>query len=524
MSAERAWAYAMDIKNEIEQSNAPAKRHHMIRRISKAAVHAKQLMKIVCQRCCDTRSNLEADAYCAWMTGTMYLEKGTNWEKALLNFDHAKNVLNELFKVSDYDQRVSIRHLLDQVEPSARFCEYQLGRSGQNVDLMRAKGDSSMLASQFEELATQNIAFKSSGAASEVEWNGETHPVRDERCKVKLMAAQELTASLNALIEEFSGKSEKDQDDGVEIVIQLYDKTVNAFSDVRNAAKSASQSGTITESQQLEIKALEKALEGVEQEKTLQRNTLLARVIESRLNRALRRRLLPSKSSKDKSEKPARPEELVRLYETLIANATALNDLAAESGGAQGEILMDVCTAKLAKFQAYRCYFIAHKYLSDKKYPEAHALFERAQKRCATAVERLNDCVEDDDVSKGDLESLKVKSKAFQTVCIAEYRAMELEHADSASKAVETISLDEQQAKESAATLLENLNIWESFAGDGTGPAKISKIPPHIPYIPIRPIVLDNAILGIEAPSLEHRVVQEPSSTSSVVSRIFGWS
>ncbi len=48
-------------------------------------------------------------------------------------------------------------------------------------------------------------------------------------------------------------------------------------------------------------------------------------------------------------ERGARPEELVRMYDTLLANAGELNELAAEVGGARGEALMDDCAAKVRR-------------------------------------------------------------------------------------------------------------------------------------------------------------------------------
>lgn len=524
VSAERAWAYAMDVKNEVEQSNAPEKRHHMIRRITKAALHAKEMVSIVSVRC-DTRSNLEAEAYCSWMVGTMYLEKGRDWETALSHFQKSSSLLSELFKVSDYDQRVSIRHLLDQVEPSARFCEYKLG--GKSVP-MHVEG-SGTLASKLQELAAENVAAKDSGTVSEIEWNGETYPVREERCKVKVVTAIQLASALEESTAAFLDTSEKEQDDSVDSMIQMYDQVVNGYMDVRSAAKSASQLGTMSEEQQMELKAVEMAAHGLEQEWTIRRNSLLATVIQSRLDRALKRRLVPSKL-KEKSEKPARPEELVRIYETLIANVTTLHDLAAESGGAQGEVLMDECAAQIAQFQSYRCYYIAHKYLGDSMFAEAYALFERTQKRCATAVDQIEECVNVDDAAKKHMGDVSIKSKSFQLVCVAEYRGIDLQQAQTASHAVGSISLQDGGASSSSSsrkdsdTMLDQLESWTSFAGDGQGPGKISRIPPAIPYLPVRPIILDTALMGIEPPSLDHRIIKEPTSTSSVVSRIFGWS
>eukprot|EP00889_Picochlorum_renovo_P000229 jgi/Picre1/27259/NNA_000228.t1 len=441
VSAERAWA------------------------ITKAAVHAKEMASIVSQR--------DGTGYCS------------------VSFSEIESLLSELFKVSDYDQRVSIRHLLDQVEPSARFCEYKLG--GKSVP-MHVEG-SGTLASKLQELAAENAAAKDSGAVSEIEWNGVTYPVREERCKVKVVTAMQLASALEESTAAFLDKSDKEQDDS-----KCGQVCLPARHNVGGTANGA--------------QALEMAAHGLEQEWTIRRNSLLATVIQSRLERALKRRLVPSKL-KEKSEKPARPEELVRIYETLIANVTTLNDLAAESGGAQGEVLMDECAAQIAQFQAFRCYYIAHKYLGDSMFAEAYALFERTQKRCATAVDQIDECVNVDDARRNVWAMYRLNQKAFQLVCVAEYRGIDLQQAQTASHAVGSVSLREggpSSSRKDADTMVDQLESWTSFAGDGHGPGKISRIPPAIPYLPVRPIILDAALMGIEPPSLDHRVVKQPTS------------
>jgi hypothetical protein len=51
VNAERAWAYSMDLKKEVENEggHAPEKRHHSIRRLTKAAFWASELSRLASQ-------------------------------------------------------------------------------------------------------------------------------------------------------------------------------------------------------------------------------------------------------------------------------------------------------------------------------------------------------------------------------------------------------------------------------------------------------------------------------------------
>ncbi len=526
LAAERAWAYAMDIKNEMEQSNAPYKRRHMMKRLSRAHGHAKELASLVAARSLDTRSTVEADAYVHWIAGSMYLEKGNSWEAALENLGHAQYVLEELSKVSNDGQLVSIRYVLDRIEPAVRFCEYQLTRAG--VKFATPKGGDAMdaaMSSKFRELLSEqggtpgDVAggtARDTSSADEVHWNGESYPVTEGRCKAKLRAAAALVAELEA--------QAADGGHNVDEVIQMHDRVVNAYADARGAVRAALHLSSTTNEQQAQLAELGRAVHGVELEWTIKRNSALARVMEDRLQGFLMRKLPGSafNRGKDGKDKLARPEGLVRTYDNLVANVTALNDLAAESGGTQGERLMDMCAAKTEHFRAYRCYFLAHKYLSDAMYAEAHGLFERCLKRCAAAAKLLEESSEVDMDTNHGISALADKANAFATVCIAEYRAAQLEQAQAAADAIDQVTLEDQSVMATGNFMVDNLGTWKSFADASS--TRISRIPPTLPYIPARPIVLDGAIVGIEAPALDHRVIEEPSSNTSVVSRIFGWS
>ena len=78
----------------------------------------------------------------------------------------------------------------------------------------------------------------------------------------------------------------------------------------------------------------------------LQRNLFLAGSAAERFARTQGRLLAGQKPGG--GERPAKADDVVRLYDALVANVLELNELAAHVGGAAGEALLDACTAKVS--------------------------------------------------------------------------------------------------------------------------------------------------------------------------------
>lgn len=557
----------MDLKNQIEQNMQPSKRHHFIRRLAKATQHADLLVRLTADRC-DARSNLEAEAYSAWLSGTLLLEKETEWETALAHFIKSQQLLEELFKLGDFDQRATCRHFLDQVEPAIRFCEYQInrrgGRAADAAALLNAASGTSgpasdVLASKLASLAAEAQAQRAV-STSELIWNGETLPVRDERCKIAVHAAQELQKELLAAFADFTAATADSNkgNDGmegiegaateIEPIISLFDRTINAYSDARAAVRAAAQvghQGGTAEAIREELAALGRALHALELQHTISRNLALADSAARRLDVAMKRKLKGA-SRKEKGERPARPEDVARLYDTLVANATELNDLAAEVGGARGEVLMDECAAKTAHYQAGRCTYAAYSYLSAGQRAEAAALLERAIRRCKEAKGKYDDCAAPDEAGISHVEVLARRSIALRAIAVAEIKAAEVRRSEAAAAGVDSLELhedeDDQDAVHAAKKakkvssdnngyLADNLDTWQAFAGARVGAARIIRMPLPPPMVPLRPIVLDTALMCIEPPSVEHRTSKKggkggtttAAGQSGMVSRLFGW-
>jgi signal recognition particle subunit SRP68 len=554
MQAERAWAHAMDLKNDVEQNAEPAKRHRLLARLAKAARHATELVQLTSARC-DARSALEAEAYASWMAGSLLLEKETDWEGALARYVRSKKLLEELFKVGSFEQRATCRHFLDQVEPAVRFCEYQIGREGGKpadasalLDAAAGAGPGAdVLASKLASLAAEAQAQRAS-ATSEVHWNGETLPVRDERCRVAVHAARELQTQL----EEMSGSGNADGDAASAIMeglegpgsevgprIALFDRTINAYSEAQAAVRAALQlgsQGSDAEKQREELTALGRALRGLELENTISRNLALAEAAAVRFDAFLRRQLSGKSGGKDRGERPARAEDVARLYDTLSSNASELNDLAGEVGGAAGETLMDECAAKMAHFQAARCVYAAHALLVRGQNAAAAALFGRAEARCKQAVSKHDECASPDVAAKSQLAKLTEQSLAYKAVAIAELRAQALRQSAAAAKDVQSLELEEVKGTKRAREdvegkyLVDDMDEWSAFAGAGVAVPRIARIPQPPALLPIRPIVLDTALMCIKPPSVQHRAPKKDAgkegqtgTATGMVSRLFGW-
>lgn len=122
-NAERAWSYAMQLKQDDQLEDNPRLRFHLVKRLRKAAEWAANLKQLCRERCdecvacllvsCDQiahrhglrgspptrRTYLEAHAYCEWMHGTYYLER-EEWSQAYESFERARMIYEQVGAMS----------------------------------------------------------------------------------------------------------------------------------------------------------------------------------------------------------------------------------------------------------------------------------------------------------------------------------------------------------------------------------------------------------------------------------------
>ena len=87
IQAERAWAYAMQLKQEANTD--PRKKFHLLNRLRKAVKYSNELEKLSQSNKCDARTKLEAQGYTNLLNGQYNFET-QHWIESLKHFNLAK--------------------------------------------------------------------------------------------------------------------------------------------------------------------------------------------------------------------------------------------------------------------------------------------------------------------------------------------------------------------------------------------------------------------------------------------------
>ncbi|KAL1438449.1 hypothetical protein MTO96_048062 [Rhipicephalus appendiculatus] len=194
VQCERAWAHAMQLRQEA--NTEPRKRFHLFGRLRKAVKHA-QALEMLCTAStrCDARCKLEAQAYCAYLEGTLHTEL-QQWKEAMESFSKAQTIYEKLAQALGEVPRALYQQRVDELSPSLRYCAYNIGDETAISDLkrMRLQGNVTM-GTELDHLIEQ-AREKQASSLSEVTWLGRTVPVRHEKVRLFLLAAQEAPREL----------------------------------------------------------------------------------------------------------------------------------------------------------------------------------------------------------------------------------------------------------------------------------------------------------------------------------------
>ena len=203
MLTERAWAMAMQLKEEWQEQPEDKARlkFHALRRLIKAAKYATSLQTLAVASA-DPRTILEADAYAAFMNGSVSLDK-EKWGEALTSFVHAQTVFEQLVKVVDVEQQPLYRERAEQLENNVRLCKYkrdrQAGGSGADAlaDIKDIKaGIDDLLRAKLEGVM-QEARAKQAEAMDKVTWNGATVPIKNSKIRLLLIQAGDVALELD---------------------------------------------------------------------------------------------------------------------------------------------------------------------------------------------------------------------------------------------------------------------------------------------------------------------------------------
>lgn len=124
--AERAWAYGMQLKYDMETFPENSRlRHHMLRRMRKAEDAANEFATLAAA-VGDARLELEAQAYAAWIQGShAFLRE--DWEGALTAYVQAMTIFDGL--AGSAVQMARCSQFVADIKTNTEYCEYQLRRA-----------------------------------------------------------------------------------------------------------------------------------------------------------------------------------------------------------------------------------------------------------------------------------------------------------------------------------------------------------------------------------------------------------
>jgi len=490
MSAERAWAYAMQLK--FEMNSDPRKKYHMINRLRKAKAHAEALEQLcTLSQVVDARSKLESQAYAFWISGSLAFEL-SQWSEAMKALNNAKAIYEKLASTLNEDEAAVYQGRIDEIAPSLRYCAYNIGDTTAKQDLLNMRGTKHGGLDDLEDLINQTRE-QQAATLQETEWRGRRMAVKQEKVRIFLLREQEFTEEI------------KDKD---------YDEKISAYESLLYDCKNAIQ--TLKEDLDLDpnfrnrqpggpvssMHFLHTKLTFMKCSITIDRNYVLIEEM---------KKIVHGEKEVEKGKKPIKPQDLVRLYDTVIQNYNEMPQLA----GLEDDLeLKQEMEAKVVYCKAHKCYFIALTYMGGQKWAETRALFQRAG---AYANKVKNDSILPQ-VMREEMQALMqlIESKQFMA------------HANSILEAEGTSSDTNDKTRvdprKAAIPLIDRMDDYYEDPELTKGKPNLVPFPPAFEPLPCKPLFFDVAREHVAFPDLESKVSNPSGNTTQNTGGWFsGW-
>ncbi|GBN20897.1 Signal recognition particle subunit SRP68 [Araneus ventricosus] len=483
--AERAWGYAMQLKQEA--NTEPRKRFHLVARLRKASKIANELETLCESTKCDARTKLEAQAYAAWIKGSLYFEL-QEWQKAMEFFRVSQTIYEKLSEALNEEEVILYKQRVEELVPNIRYCAYNIGDESAINDLlkMRLSGKTAgedLLANDLDHLIAQTRE-KQAVTLSEVEWRNRKIPVRHEKIRLFLLNVQD-------------SQMQVEQAADLQAKIAVYERLLmeckDAIQVVRDEIKDQAAKGR-SEAVQSSLTFLQSYLTYIRLSKTVERNLLL---IES-----LKENMSPEAGGDGK--KVTKPQDLVRPYEIIIQNLNEMTQLPSLENDSN---FLEETEASSLAYKAHRCFYIAEVYAAASKWVEAVALYGRAEEYIKRSLK--NPALKDKKLI-GQLKELNTKIEGNK------YNAYSLSILGSDSSGAQNENADKNKK-----LLMERLDEYVEDPTLVSQQPRIAKFPPDFQPIPCKPLFFDLALNQIEFPSLDDRIEQKKGG--GITNFVRGW-
>ncbi|KAH0953074.1 hypothetical protein HN011_002306 [Eciton burchellii] len=473
MMAERAWSYAMQLRQE--SNTELRKKFHLISRLKKAATYSSQLQDLIESVNCDARTKLEAQAYVAWMNGSLQFELQL-WKQAMENLQKAQVVYGNLASALPEMEQIVYKARVEELAPSLRYCAYNIGDTSAMDDLMQMRGQlSGELMASLDSLIAQTREKQAN--TEEVTWRGKSCGIVPPRAAGLIIA----DSRLNQALEKAATNQAR-----IDLLEAHLIDCKDALSVVRDHFKNE--------------------LKSKENDKWSTPQHLINYLQYIRLSRTLERNLALVKAAEELEK--AKPQDIVRLYEAALHNLVEISQLQNDAE------FMEEQEAKTKGYRAFRCFYMAQSFANLHRWREAMALYQRS-------LQHVKDAFKYEKILpitlKNDLQTLETNVEA------AQYAA----HAHSVLEDGQEEESSINKLAKSKKPLYERLHEYREDPTLLTKQPNVYKLPPSMRSIPCKPLFFDLAFNMVEFPDLSHKMGDQAkrgqAGLTGFVKGLWGW-
>ncbi|XP_055760563.1 signal recognition particle subunit SRP68-like [Salvelinus fontinalis] len=494
MEAERAWSYAMQLKQEA--NTEPRKRFHLLSRLRKAAKHGERLEKLCESPRVDAKTKLEAQAYTSYLSGMVRFEL-QEWKAATEAFNKCKTIYEKLASAFTEELAVLYHQRVEEISPNIRYCAYNIGDQNAMNELMQmrlsAGGGGGMMAEKLEALITQTRA-KQAATMSEVEWRGRTVPVKIDKARIFLLGLGDNEAAIA------QAANEETKERLYETLLAECRDTIQAVreelkTEAKQRERSDEASGKVSN-----LQFLHSYLTYIKLWTVVKRNESMAHMLQAKLK----------EPQTDENKRGPRPQDLIRLYDIILQSLAELSTL---QGLEEDHTFQKEVALKMLVYKAYRCFFIAQSYVLVKKWSEALVLYERVlkyAKEVQSKAKSLNNSLKD----LPDVQELitEVNAEKYSLQAAAILDTEDAPEAPSQQKVQDNTPLCER---------LETFHLDPTLVGKQPN---LVQFPPDFQPIPCKPLFFDLALNHVAFPPLDDKVEQKgKGGLTGYIKGIFGF-
>ena len=171
-----------------------------LRKASKKANELTSLLESIADQC-DSRTTLEVQAYCAFITATWAFEQ-QDWPVCFAKFKSAQTIYNSLAGTLAADEAEVYSKASQEIEPSLRYCQYNLNESSDGAKMQDfiGKGNQLIDGKVSEHLA--KLKIEESENLNVTEWRGRKIAVKNESVRVFLLNYREFMDGIGDIAAE----------------------------------------------------------------------------------------------------------------------------------------------------------------------------------------------------------------------------------------------------------------------------------------------------------------------------------